>query len=163
MENKKLIFILIFLGSFASVCAQGQLVNNGYEKGYVKNGFKSGLWQYYDSTGILELEIDYTSSTLKYIIPDTSEYIIFENGEWVKSKLDIPPRYIGSSKEFYNILKENVDYPMQARYRDIIGVVWISFEVDTSGKAGNYQIHNEIGGECGYEFLRVLKLIPNYW
>jgi hypothetical protein len=37
------------------------------------------------------------------------------------------------------------------------------FEIDTMGKATNFSILKDIGGECGYEFSRVLKLIPNYW
>ncbi|MCD4695937.1 MAG: energy transducer TonB [Bacteroidales bacterium] len=162
--NLKICLAVLFCHSVFSISfAQETRINNGYEKGSYKGEYKIGIWQYYDSTGTLELEIDYTNAVLKYIQPDTSDYIIYKNGEWVNSKLDIPPVFIGSSVEFYDILNTNIDYPMQAWYRDLVGKVWISFEVDTTGRAKNYTVHNDIGGECAHEFLRVLKLIPNYW
>jgi len=42
-------------------------------------------------------------------------------------------------------------------------VINILFEVDTIGRATNFEVLNDIGGECDYEFERVLHLIPNFW
>jgi hypothetical protein len=154
---------ILFIFAELSVFSQSGFVNRGYEKGELKNGYKTGVWQYYDSTGVLELEVDYSTGKLLQLERDTSKYLIYKDGQWVWSELDIHPRYIGSSVEFYNILSENVDYTVQAWYRDIVGTEWVLFEVDTNGKAINFEKINEIGGECGDEFLRVVKLIPNYW
>jgi protein TonB len=142
---------------------QNVFVKNEYEKGVLANGYKTGVWEYYDSLEVLELSIDYTNAKLVYLRPDTSDYVIYENYEWVKSKVDIPPKYIGSSVEFYKLLNEYIDYPAQARYRDVVGCVSVLFEVDTMGIAGNYEIVQDIGAECGDELVRVLKLLPNYW
>lgn len=142
---------------------QNGFINRGYEKGALTNGYKTGSWQYYDSAGNLELEVDYTTGQLLQLERDTTDYVIWENGAWVWSDVDIQPRYLGSSVEFYNILNEHVDYTVQAWYRDVVGTEWIQFEVDTNGKAVNFEKINEIGGECGDEFLRVLKMVPNYW
>ncbi len=151
--------LLIFSHSFG----QKEYVKNEYEKGTIENGFKTGIWEYYDSLGILELSVDYSNATLVYIRPDTMDYVIFENNEWVNSKLDITPRYIGSSVGFYKILNDYIDYPPQAKSRNVVGCVCVSFEVDTMGLAGNYEIVHDIGAECGYELTRLLKLVPNYW
>ena len=129
----------------------------------MKNGYKVGVWQYFDSTGAMEMEIDYSSAIINHLKADTSDFVIFKDGEWISSKVDIPPRYIGSTVEYYDILNTNVDYPMQAWYRDLIGKVYIMFEVDTTGRVDNYEVLKDIGGECAYEFGRVLKLVPNYW
>lgn len=129
----------------------------------MKGSYKVGTWQYYDSAGTLELEVDYTEKALKYLKPDTSDFVIFKDGQWVKSKVDIPPRFIGSTVNFYKILNENIDYPMQAWYRDVVGKVYICFEIDTMGRATNFQPVKDVGGECAWEFERVLHLTPNYW
>lgn len=157
--------IMLTLSLFMLQPATGQStsVNNGYEKGLMHGAYKTGLWQYYDSLGVLELEVDYSEGVLTYLRRDTTDFVIFKDGHWVQSKVDIPPRFIGSTVGFYTILNENVDYPMQAWYRDLVGKVYISFEVDTLGKATNFTIINDIGGECGWEFERVLHLVPNYW
>lgn len=151
-----LLFILPVIG-------QTTQVNNGYEKGNMQGGYKVGPWQYYDTAGVLELEVDYSNGMLTYLLRDTTEYVIYKDGEWIQSKLDIPPRYIGSTVAFYKILNENIDYPMQAWYRDVVGKVYIAFEVDTLGKATNFEVVKDIGCECGWEFERVLHLVPNYW
>lgn len=145
------------------VLAQTTHVNNGYEKGEMKGGYKIGNWHYYDSTGALELGVDYSKGTLTFLRPDTSQFVIFKDGEWILSKVDIPPKHIGSSVDFYKILNENVDYPVQAWYRDLVGKVYISFEIDTVGKATKFEVIKDIGGECAWEFERVLHLIPNFW
>ncbi len=156
-------FVLTFLLTSLSVDAQETYVNKGYEKGMMNGIYKTGSWQYYDSSGTLDMEIDYDKGVLTYLRRDTSEYIIFKNGEWVSSRLDIPPRFIGSWVEFYDILNKSLDYPAQARYRDVVGKVYITFEVDTTGKAVNFKAVNDIGCECAYECMRVLRLVPNYW
>lgn len=155
--------IIISFGSLVNVLGQTEQINKGYEKGLMDGIYKIGLWQYYDSAGMLELEVDYDQGVLTYLEIDTSDFVIFKDGEWVTSKVDIPPRHIGSSVEFYNILNDHVNYPAQARYRDVVGKVYVVFDVDTTGRATNYRAVNDIGCECAYEFERVLKLIPNYW
>jgi hypothetical protein len=155
--------VLICLFAALSVHAQQTYVNKGYEKGMMNGIYKTGNWQYFDSAGTLDMEIDYDKGVLTYLRRDTSEYVIFENGRWVTSRLEIPPRYIGSWVEYYDILNESLDYPAQARYRDVVGKVYIIFEVDTSGKAVNFEPVNDIGCECAYECMRVLQLVPNYW
>jgi hypothetical protein len=143
--------------------AQRTAVNKGYEKGEMEGIYKVGTWQYFDSTGTLDLEVDYDRGMLNYLQPDSSEYVLYLDGEWVRTSVDIPPRYIGSWVEFYDILNNSLDYPMQARYRDVVGKVYISFEVDTTGRMVNMEPVNDIGCECAYECMRVLRLIPNYW
>ncbi len=146
-----------------AVSAQKVSINNGYEKGVMDGEFKVGKWQYFDSTGTLDLEIDYDKGLMTYLQPDTTDYAIFRDGGWTFSTVDIPPRYIGSWVEFYDILNSNLDYPMQARYRDVVGKVFIAFEVDTLGHMVNLRPVNDIGCECAYECMRVLRLVPNYW
>ena len=151
-----------FLPGFL-VYGQTVNINKGYEKGAMEGIYKIGTWQYFDSTGNLELEIDYDNRILNYLERDTSAYVIFKDGQWTTSTLDIHPRYIGSWVEFYDILNSSLDYPMQARYRDVVGKVYITFEVDTTGQAINFETVNDIGCECAYECKRVLQLVPNYW
>lgn len=154
---------IILAGMPSLLLSQVEEVNRGYEKGKVKGRYKIGVWEYYDSTGTLELGVDYSTQSLTFLKRDTTEYVINKDGQWIKSRLDIPPRFIGSYVDFYKILNEHVDYPMQAWYRDVVGDVIISFEIDTMGKATNYQTIKDIGGECAWEFTRVLKVVPNYW
>jgi len=134
-----------------------------YEKGVLDHGYKKGVWEYYDKTDELSLKINYDNGKLIYLIPDTSEYVIKKNFEWVKSKLDIQPRYLGSMAEFNKILMQNINYPATARRMKTEGTFYFVFEIDTTGKAVNLDVKNDIGETCAQEALHAFKKIPNLW
>ena len=154
------LIVFIFLGS--SVYSQTEILNTEYEMGKYVDGYKDGEWSYYDQAYDLALKINYTSAKLIYLKPDTSDYVVKINGEWVKNKLDIPPRYIGSMHEFYRILSK-ISYPKNAINRNTCGTFYISFEIDSTGSAGNYEVLHDIGDGCGKSALTTLQNIPNVW
>jgi hypothetical protein len=158
----KLTIALLFILFSRSTFAQTDSVRNEYEQGISKNGFVEGVWSYYDEPGKLALKIDYDKAKILFLEPDTNEYVIKIDDEWKKSKLDIHPRYIGSMREFRKIPKF-LRYPVQARINETAGNFYISFEIDTLGKAGNYQAYNDIGDKCGEEVIKTLSAMPNYW
>ncbi len=135
-----------------------------FQQGETKDGYKVGIWEYYDiSPERLTLKVDYDSGKLLYLIPDTTEYIIKSEGNWISSKLDIQPRYIGSMNEFYNIISAQLYYPLLARSKHTSGQFCLSFEIDTLGSMTNVEILNGLGDGCSTEAIRALKHIPNLW
>lgn len=58
------------------------IVDNQYERGKFKEGEKTGVWEYYDRPGELALKINYTTSQLLYLKPDTSWYAVKINDDW---------------------------------------------------------------------------------
>ncbi len=134
-----------------------------YETGTLKDGYKEGIWEYYDNPSELSLKVNYDNGQLLYLIPDTSAYAIKINNEWVYSKLDMQPRYIGSMVEFYKILYTNIQYPNEAKSNSTAGQFYITFEIDTLGHSANFIALNDIGDNCSEEIIRAIKLIPNFW
>ena len=155
-----IIILLIF-----SMNIQGQKkieVDNGYEKGTLVDGYKNGLWSYYDND-TLKIKIDYSTGKLIYLKKDTSEYAILTDDGWKMSKLKVYPHYLGSNNEieaiFYNYLK----YPIKAMQRNINGTVLLGFEINLQGKVDNVKIIKDIGYGCGDAVLEVFKKVPDYW
>ncbi|TAH38359.1 MAG: TonB family protein [Bacteroidetes bacterium] len=135
-----------------------------FQQGEIKDGYKVGVWSYYDiNPEKTVLKVDYDSGKLLYLIQDTTDYIIKSGGNWISSKLDIQPRFIGSMNEFYNIITAQLYYPLLARTRHTSGQFYLSFEIDTLGSIGNIEIINDIGDGCSTEAIRALKHIPNLW
>ncbi len=168
MHNTFRFFIIVNLITLNCIAQsteseKGDPVFTEYSSGYIKDGYNVGVWEYYDLPGELSISVNYDNGKLLYLIPDTSEYVIKVDDRWVSSKLDIQPRYIGSMVEFYKILYKNTTYPKKARENSIVGKFYITFEVDTLGHAGEYEVIHDIGGECSKEIIRTLKLIPNFW
>jgi len=160
----KIKFIIVILLSFLSSLSFGQKkeVDNGYEKGLLVDGYKDGIWEYYDDS-LLKLKVDYTTGKLVYLAEDTSSYAIESETGWEMSKLDIPPRYVGSMEEILKILAMNIQYPAEAKNQSTIGSVLLGFEINLQGNVENVKILRDIGAGCGDEVLRVFQFIPNFW
>ncbi len=162
MEKKYLILFLLTWFSMFSYGQKTKHVNNSYEKGLIVDGYKKGIWEYYDN-GILKLKVDYTTGKLIYLAKDTSKYAIKTKTGWKLSKLDIYPHYLGGNDESIKILATNIRYPEKAINMSITGTVLLGFEVNLHGHVDNVKILKDIGGGCGEEVLRVFRLIPDYW
>ena len=149
--------LLVILISFCACVAQQKYISNEYQKGYLKEGHKVSFWEYYDYKGNLELKMNYENGQVLYLKPDTSEYVIKKNGEWVSQKLKVYPKNIGSSFFLYKDIGVSINYPANASKNLIEGYVYISFEIDSTGAPGNFTIEKDIGGGCGQEALRTVK------
>lgn len=166
MNTKHLIWVMLVAMASSASRAQSSsdsLVSNEYQRGKLKDGYKTGYWEYFDRPGELSLKINYNTGQLLYLIPDSSEYVIFENGIWQKSKLDIQPRYIGSMVEFYKIIESNFNTKLLKSDKNDSGNLYVMFEVDTMGHAGNFMVSNSPSIKCTEEIIRVLNMIPNLW
>lgn len=161
----KLVTSVCFILAWDFSYSQVHRVDTPYERGVIRDGYKVGVWEYYDEPGELALKIDYNSASLLFLQKDTSEFVIWEGGEWVHSRLDVHPRFIGSLAEFYRSLSAVTygKYPRVARINRTVGTFYILFEIDSLGKAGNFQVVNDIGDGCGDVVLEGLKKIPNFW
>ena len=156
-------FLMSFLWfGYINCCAQVHQINNGHEKGTSVDGFKHGVWEYFESD-TLKLRIDYETGIIKYLAPDTSYYAIQTDKGWIESKLDIYPAFVGSKHEILMIFYENLIYPIKARQRNRQGTVLIGFEINLSGEAENFEILKDIGFSCGKKVIEVFKKVPNVW
>jgi hypothetical protein len=158
---KKLItilFILAFLNSFSQ-----ELYTTKFMKGYVQDGQRVSVWEYFDAAGELVIKIDYNTGNIYYLKKDTSEFIINIDGNWVKKKLAIYPTPIEGFHNFRRSLAEHVVYPLEARERGIKGKVYVVFDVNSEGSATNYKIVNDIGGGCGEAVISALEEMQMVW
>jgi len=72
------------------------------------------------------------------------------------------PIYSGGEMELFKFLSENVAYPEEAILKGISGLVYVSFVVMEDGSIKNAKVVRDIGGGCGEEALRVVKLMPKW-
>ena len=66
-----------------------------------------------------------------------------------------------SQKKMLKFVYNNIKYPEIARNNGIEGTVVVSFVVDRTGQIQNPEVVRDIGGECGKEALRVIKLMAD--
>lgn len=71
-----------------------------------------------------------------------------------------------AQQKMYEFLYRHLQYPAVARENNIEGMVVIGFVVDTDGKISEARILRDVGGGCGAEALRVVKMMnemPERW
>ena len=59
-------------------------------------------------------------------------------------------------------IADNIKYPQLAKENNITGRVFVSFVVEKDGRVGQVKILRDIGGGCGNEAVRVVKMMPKW-
>jgi len=88
-------------------------------------------------------------------VSDKSDYLKLE-------QLDSQPEYPGGFEAMYQFLRATIIFPKMARENHIQGKVYVSFIVDVDGSIKEPRVLEDVGGGCGQEALRVIKLMPKW-
>ena len=72
------------------------------------------------------------------------------------------PEFPGGLEALHKFIEANMQYPQLAAENCIGGRVYVQFEVDTDGTILNPIILRDIGGGCGEEALRIVRLMPKW-
>ena len=75
---------------------------------------------------------------------------------------EVEAEYPGGYGALMIFLSENIKYPQLAKEGGITGKVFITFVVEKDGSIGHVKVAREIGGGCGAEAVRVIKMMPKW-
>jgi periplasmic protein TonB len=74
--------------------------------------------------------------------------------------------YEGGQEALYDFIRQELKYPVMARRNRIQGQCIVSFTLNTDGTMSGIKLVKNIGGGCGEEALRVVRLLkfnkPDY-
>lgn len=87
-------------------------------------------------------------------------YVIAKPDEKIYSfvSLSTPPTYPGGIEELYKFLNEHINYPAEAKEKNITGNVFMSFAVEKDGSITDIKIDRSLGYGTDEEAVRVIKL-----
>lgn len=72
------------------------------------------------------------------------------------------PSFPGGEGEMMKFLSKNINYPVLAKENAIQGAVVLTFVIGKDGSISEITIIKDIGGGCGKEAARVVKMMPNW-
>ena len=72
------------------------------------------------------------------------------------------PQFPGGESGLFRFLGKHLRYPSAAIENNIEGTVYLDFIVDSTGTIRNIKITKDIGGGCGEEAVRVIKLMGKW-
>lgn len=101
---------------------------------------------------------DTISDTTKQLALDAK----LENDDMILGIVERMPEFPGGEEAVYEFLAKNLKYPQAAKDSNIQGKVYVQFTVDKDGSIINPKVARDIGGGCGEEALRVVKMMPKW-
>lgn len=87
--------------------------------------------------------------------PPREEEVVYEIVEEM-------PEYIGGQEAMRKFISKNLEYPKEARKKEIEGTVYIQFVIDAQGNVTRAKILKDIGEGCGQAALDVVNKMPQW-
>ena len=72
------------------------------------------------------------------------------------------PVFPGGEQAMMKFVAENINYPQEAKDKEIAGHVFVSFVVEKDGSVDEVKVMRGIGGGCDEEVVRVVKAMPKW-
>lgn len=111
--------------------------------------------------GIVDMGDD-ASKEVQTFTPVQVEVEKEEVEEEIFTVVENDPEFPGGLEALYKFIGENVKYPQVAKESGITGKVYVQFVVEKNGSVGNVKVLRDIGGGCGTEAVRVVKMLPKW-
>ncbi|TVT40727.1 hypothetical protein FNT36_14810 [Hymenobacter setariae] len=148
-----------------STLSFGQIVNiaTKFERGTLTKGQPTGIWNYLDETGQLELRMNYDSRRINYRRPDTARYELRINDTWQLVHPTRAPGLLGSRAARRQELSKGLRYPVAALQEHRQGDVLISYVVQPDGSTSDYTVLSSLSPACDQEVWRMLQQLPSRW
>ena len=98
------------------------------------------------------------------VIEDTTATADLVEGEvgYEFPTVEVAAEFPGGEEALYQFIADNLQYPAEAREKNIIGKVYVTFVVEKDGSITSARLLRDIGGGCGAEALRVVNLMPRW-
>ncbi len=77
-------------------------------------------------------------------------------------QVDEDPEFPGGEEAMRKFIEDNLQYPRLAAENGISGKVYVTFVIDTDGTVLKPRLLRDIGGGCGTEAIRIIKLMPKW-
>ena len=123
------------------------------ERGAYKNNVKYGRWAYFSLDGYFEFEYDYTNNKVVKI----------SQKETPEEYLETPVLFHGSPIVPYLFMVQNINYPNEAKQKDIAGKVVLAININKKGKITSLFIKEKLHPLLDKEVMKVAKTMPRHW
>ena len=80
----------------------------------------------------------------------------------VLEKAEVMPQFPGGDQAMMDFVAKNVQYPQEAKDKEISGRVLVSFVIEKDGSITDVKVVKGIGGGCDEEAVRVVKAMPKW-
>ena len=99
-------------------------------------------------------------------LPDNYSYVFEpkedENRPGVYIVVEQMPEFPGGDRALMDFVKDNIQYPAEAKEKGIKGLLYVNFIVEPDGSVSDIKVLRGIGGGCDEEAARVVESMPKF-
>jgi WD40 repeat protein len=132
------------------------------EQGAYQGNRRIGPWQYFDRPGTIALTVDYDNNKI-FFERDTSDFFISRNEKWVRTKLQTPCRFHGSTVDLIEHYLRSTAVPVELWKRKLDLNPILTFVVNEEGIATSPEVLGDSLGELEKSILEAFESAPNRW
>ena len=135
------------------------------EKGQFSQGYRFGIWEFFDSDNTLIQKYNYATQKFEYLqnFNSVKAVYILKDQELVKIETGAIPVLLGGDAKFFYFLANNINYPHAARAKRATGTVGVMVTITKEGEMLRPFIPKPGDKALDAEALRVVSLMPNDW
>lgn len=104
--------------------------------------------------------------SLREEAPDSStsreDTVATTDDQKIYETADVLPEFPGGKDAMDLWITQNLKYPAAAKKQNIKGLVTVTAVVEKDGSLSEVKVKKDIGGGCGEEAVRVVKLMPSW-
>ena len=99
-------------------------------------------------------------------LPDNYSYVFEpkedENRPGVYIVVEQMPEFPGGDRALMDFVKDNIQYPAEAKEKGIKGLLYVNFIVEPDGSLSNIKVLKGVGGGCDEEAIRLVESMPKF-
>ena len=84
------------------------------------------------------------------------------NNDTIYQTVEQMPQFPGGEAALIDFVGKNIQYPQEAKEKNISGRVFVGFVIEKDGSVSNVEVVRGIGGGCDEEAVRVIKGMPKW-
>ena len=94
--------------------------------------------------------------------PEYYDSLAEERFKEIYTSVEFEPHFPGGNDSLSNFIKRTLQYPVEAQKKNITGKVYVTFVVEKDGTISNPRLLRDIGGGCGQEAIRIVRMMPRW-
>ena len=99
-------------------------------------------------------------------LPDNYSYVFEpkedENRPGVYIVVEQMPEFPGGDRAMMDFVKDNIQYPAEAKEKGIKGLLYVNFIVEPDGSLSSIKVLKGVGGGCDEEAIRIVESMPKF-
>lgn len=134
--------------------------------GNYANNAKTGLWKYLSTAGLPYIDYNHSTHEVVYLTDDiklVENFMVKVDSDFLLTKVDRAPFYLGDYQETQRILVENLRIPKELMEKKVNSSCYYTFVVNTQGKIEQISVLKSLSPAFDKQVVSAIQKLDQQW